>query len=308
MKVHNGLLFCCASGMLFAATGCASTPPPRELLDARAAYQQAKAGPADQLTPASLHEAKVALARAERAYSRDADNPLTRDIAYIAERKAQLAAAEGSAAASKQQAQMAIEQARAAQNRAAQNTRGQLAQARQQLATTSEELEQERQALQEAEKRSQDALNKLAETSANMVKKEPRGTVITIPGQVMFPVGKSELMKSSQTQLDRVVSALKDQGDRQIVVEGHTDSQGSETMNQDLSQRRAEAVRDYLISKGVDEDHVKAVGAGEADPIASNATAAGRATNRRVEIIVRPGQEPQGQGEGQQQPPDQPSR
>lgn len=71
-----------------------------------------------------------------------------------------------------------------------------------------------------------------------------------------------------------------------IVIEGYTDSTGPEAYNQDLSYRRALAVRDYLIGRGVEADRVRAVGRGEANPVASNATEAGRAANRRVELIV----------------------
>ncbi len=282
----------CASSMVFAVGGCASTPMPRELLDARAAYAEAKGGPASQLTPASLRDAKVALDQAERAYSTDQDPLTTRDMAYIAERKSQLAEAQGAAAVSRQQAQIAMEQARLARAQASMGAQSELSQARQQLATTSEELAKERAAREAAEKKAQDALDKLAAASGSNVKTEPRGTVITMSGQVMFAVGKSDLLKGARDRLDRVVTALKDQGDRQILVEGHTDSQGAEQMNLDLSQRRADSVREYLISKGIPDDHVRAVGAGDSSPVATNDTAVGRAANRRVEIIVEPPEQP----------------
>jgi len=289
MKARKGLVVGCVSSMMLAGLsglGCGSSRPPRELLDARAAYKHAQAGPASQLTPATLHEAKVSLDRAERAYDDDADAPATRDMAYVAQRKAQLAEAEANAAAAKQQAQIAVERARLAQAQQTESTETQLAEARAQLATTSQELEKERAAREEAEKKSQEALDKLSATNANMIRKDARGTIITLPGQLLFATGKSDLMPGAKKKLDTIIDALKAQQDKVIVVEGHTDAQGSDSMNLDLSQRRAESVRQYLISKDVPENQLKAVGRGEADPIASNDNAGGRQANRRVEIVV----------------------
>jgi outer membrane protein OmpA-like peptidoglycan-associated protein len=73
-----------------------------------------------------------------------------------------------------------------------------------------------------------------------------------------------------------------------MIVEGHTDSQGSEASNQELSQRRAQSVRDYLVSRGVPNDIISATGVGQHRPVSDNTTATGRANNRRVEIIVQP--------------------
>ena len=73
-----------------------------------------------------------------------------------------------------------------------------------------------------------------------------------------------------------------------MVVEGHTDSQGSESSNMELSERRAQSVRDYVVSRGVPSDMITAKGVGQHRPVSDNTTAAGRANNRRVEIIVQP--------------------
>lgn len=113
--------------------------------------------------------------------------------------------------------------------------------------------------------------------------------VITLSGQVLFASGKSELLPSAQAKLTEVARALSEQSpDSSIVVEGHTDSQGSETFNLDLSQKRAEAVRTYLGSHGVAPDRIRAEGLGLSRPIADNKSAEGRANNRRVEIVVQP--------------------
>jgi outer membrane protein OmpA-like peptidoglycan-associated protein len=116
-----------------------------------------------------------------------------------------------------------------------------------------------------------------------------RGMVITLSGGVLFVSNKSDLLASAQMKLNEVADALvKNDSDSKIVVEGHTDSQGGATYNQDLSQRRAQTVRDYLVSRHISADRVSAVGFGLTRPIADNATAEGRANNQRVEIVVQP--------------------
>ena len=109
--------------------------------------------------------------------------------------------------------------------------------------------------------------------------------VLTIPGSVLFATGKSSMMPGAQSKLNEVADALKGL-DRDIIVEGHTDSQGSEASNMTLSQTRANNVRDYLVAHGVPANRIRAEGEGEAKPVADNRTAEGRANNRRVEIIV----------------------
>ena len=88
-------------------------------------------------------------------------------------------------------------------------------------------------------------------------------------------------------KLDQIASALKGK-EQPIVVYGYTDNVGALDMNMDLSQKRAAAVRDYLVSKGIPQDLVTGEGKGPADPISDNNSVEGRAQNRRVEIVVRP--------------------
>jgi outer membrane protein OmpA-like peptidoglycan-associated protein len=275
---------------LLAGYGCASTPPSPELLDARSAYIRAESGPASQLKPDSLHEAKVALDKAERAYVDDPGAMSTRDVAYLALRRAELAEVEA------RDAKAAQEKARAEKELAGM-TQVQLSRTRQQLASASEkltgaeqQLANERSAREAAEKRAKEAMDRLAATAAGSVKQESRGTVITIPGSVLFASGKTALLPGAQAKLKAVADALKDQAEHDILVEGHTDAQGSDASNLELSQSRAQSVRDYLVAQGVPVDRIRAQGAGEARPVADNNTPEGRANNRRVEIIVAPGQ------------------
>jgi outer membrane protein OmpA-like peptidoglycan-associated protein len=113
--------------------------------------------------------------------------------------------------------------------------------------------------------------------------------VITLSGSVLFASNKDALLPGAQDRLGMVADALKTQDDREIIVEGHTDSQGSADSNQGLSERRARSVATFLISRGVRGDQIRSAGLGLSKPIADNGTAEGRANNRRVEIIVAPG-------------------
>jgi outer membrane protein OmpA-like peptidoglycan-associated protein len=120
------------------------------------------------------------------------------------------------------------------------------------------------------------------------IKEEQRGMVITLDGSVLFASGKWELLPIARNKLDKVAEVLQEQDDsKKIVVEGHTDSVGSDSKNLDLSQKRADSVRTYLVSQGVKSDRIRAVGKGESVPVADNKSPEGRANNRRVEIIVK---------------------
>ena len=282
------------SGLLAAA--CASSPPPRELLDARAAYARAQDSAAEKLQPAALQDAKIALGRAEQSYSDDGDSQQTRDLAYIAERRVELAEVR----AGTTQAMQDAAQARA---RNEQKTVGELEQARQQL-------DEERKARAAAEQRARDALQNLSTVVAHVaVKNDTRGTIITIPGSVLFGSGKTDLLPGAQASLDKVADALKDQtNNSKIEVDGYTDSTGSEEKNREISKERADHVRDYLVSRGIPAASVESQGFGPSQPIADNTTNAGRAMNRRVEIVVKPQQQEEQQGsQSQQSPPPPPA-
>ncbi len=111
--------------------------------------------------------------------------------------------------------------------------------------------------------------------------------VITLPGEVLYKTGSWDLKPAAMAKLDQIAQALKDK-EQPIVVFGFTDNVGTPDNNMSLSQKRAAAVRDYLVSKGVPKDLVTAQGKGLDDPVADNSSAEGRAQNRRVEIVVQP--------------------
>jgi outer membrane protein OmpA-like peptidoglycan-associated protein len=267
------------------AAACGPSVAPRELEDAREAFHKAKEGPAGKYALAQLEIAKQKLQDAETSF-RDGDEEQAKDLAYIAERHAQLATANGALAEAKKEkedALTAVQKARKARLSAAERA----------LEKGEAELEAERKKRLQAEKEAAEARRRAAAALASLeelakVKEEARGVVITLSGAVLFASGKYELLPIARSKLDEVAKALKDQGYQKIIVEGHTDSRGGDSANLVLSERRAEAVRSHLVSRGIEASKITAVGLGESRPIASNATSDGRANNRRVEIVVTP--------------------
>lgn len=115
-----------------------------------------------------------------------------------------------------------------------------------------------------------------------------KAILVNLPDGVTFDVGSSTLKPAFRTTLDQVAQSLIDYPNSLIDVYGHTDSTGSDSFNQALSERRAQTVMNYLVSKGVPAARVRSQGFGETMPVADNATAEGRTKNRRVEIKIVP--------------------
>jgi outer membrane protein OmpA-like peptidoglycan-associated protein len=271
----------------FAGTvGCVSAAAPPELVGARTVYERAAHGPAAEYTPDDLHKAKESLDAAEKSFVDEGDTQDTRDLGYAAGRRGETAESRGRSLLAIAQRDGTVNQMHANTEAQVQSSNAQLGRANSALASQGVELQGEVERRQAAEKRAADAAAALAKLS---VKQEPRGMVITLSGSVLFVSNKSDLLPAAQTKLNDVADALtKQDPETKIVVEGYTDSQGSAESNQDLSQRRAQSVRDYLVSRGVAADRVTSQGFGLTRPIADNGSAEGRANNRRVEIVVKP--------------------
>ena len=120
------------------------------------------------------------------------------------------------------------------------------------------------------------------------VVREGDNITLNMPGNVTFGFDQSNIQTQFYPVLDNVANTLSQYNQTVIEVAGHTDSVGTDTYNLDLSRRRADAVANYLMSKGVMRDRIMTVGAGKNHPIADNSTEAGRAVNRRVEITLVP--------------------
>jgi outer membrane protein OmpA-like peptidoglycan-associated protein len=285
--------------------GCASVAP-NELINARSAYQLASQGPAKQLVPAELHKAHEALVLAEQSFLKESDSYKTKDLAYVAQRKSELAGALGAMAADKASKDKADADFQKKQTEIVKQGKQDLIDSEKRKAETlaamaadkaikdkadadfqkqqAEIVKQGKQDLIDSEKRTAAALAELAKIAA--VKEEERGLVVTLSGSVLFRSAKSTLLPSAQVKLDQVANALLAVRARNLIVEGHTDSRGSESYNQGLSQRRADAVRDYLVQRGYPADRIQTRGMGEGSAIADNASPEGRANNRRVEIVI----------------------
>jgi OOP family OmpA-OmpF porin len=113
------------------------------------------------------------------------------------------------------------------------------------------------------------------------------GEVIFSADSLNFAFDSAELSADARRALDAAAAVIRDNPGVQLDLIGHTDSTGSEVYNLGLSERRARAAVAYLVGKGVSADQLRAIGRGEAEPIASNDTDRGRASNRRVELVVR---------------------
>ena len=281
-------------------SGCATTAPP-ELVQARTSFTTSNSGLAAKLAPTELHDAWTVLAKANKEFDEHGDTTMCRDYAYIAQNKLELADVKARTELDRQKIAEAVKAGVVMRDNQVKSTKAALSSTREQLKEerrdstaksaeiekTADQLAAEKQARLSAEGRLADAMKDLATIAA--VKEEARGLVITLSGSILFASNKFSLLNTAMTKLDQVAEALKAQdSDRRMVVEGHTDSQGSDRINQPLSENRANAVRSYLVTRGVDSDKISAVGMGSSHPLLDNRNAENRANNRRVEIIIQP--------------------
>lgn len=265
--------------------GCASPQPPRELVDARAAYQQAVQTPGAYAAQTDIYDAKRSLDRAEASFKDHPKDVETRDLAYVAQRKALSARAKSEAMNALQQRNVAENEANAIQQQQRMALRSELERAKGELGASQERIESERRAREAADQRMRDALQKIAGVKAE---EQDRGLVLTLSGGILFPFGKSTLLPNSQKALTKVAELLRDD-QRNIHVTGHTDSIGSEETNMKLSEERAASVKKFLVAHGVPGTRIETDGMGKDAPIADNSTPEGRANNRRVEIVLERG-------------------
>lgn len=133
-----------------------------------------------------------------------------------------------------------------------------------------------------AQRETDDLQRQIAELNA---RETDRGLVVTL-GDLLFETGKSDLKGGAASNLDKLATFLNEYPDRSVLIEGHTDDVGSEESNFNLSQRRADSVRSYLVGEGVPSTRLSTSGLGEGSPVAGNDTSTGRQQNRRVEVII----------------------
>jgi outer membrane protein OmpA-like peptidoglycan-associated protein len=270
--------------MCLPACGSERIPPPA-LVDARNEFGRAKSGITVQLDPTDVHEADLALQKAEQAWNSEPDEPTTIDQAVIAHRKALIAEAEAAAQKAQQEAEAAKTELATTMQAQLKQANAQLSQTQQTLSQTQATAAEQQKKLADLEAKLKDARDTIAKIAS--VKDDDRGMVITLQGEVLFKTGKWDLKPAAMAKLDQIAEALRGK-EQPMVVYGYTDNVGGREMNMELSQRRAQSVRDYLAGRGIPSDLISAQGKGPDSPVGDNNSVEGRAENRRVEIVVQP--------------------
>jgi outer membrane protein OmpA-like peptidoglycan-associated protein len=267
---------------------CGTTPPVNDQVSrARSGLDLARTDPQTRDLPgAEMRQASEALAAAEAALDAREDMATVDHLAYLAQQRVAVLVEAGNrraaetavAQANTEREQMRLQARTQEADRATRNA----ADSQQQALAAQRDAQAAQQLAGDAEQRARSLQTQLSELNA---KKTDRGMVVTI-GDVLFDTGQAQLKSGSLRSMDKLVVFLQTYPQRKAVIEGFTDSVGSDGLNQALSSRRAEAVRNALVSMGVAGERLSAKGLGEAFPVAGNEQAAGRQLNRRVEIVL----------------------
>ncbi len=288
-----------AMAILFLVSGCATVSFHNDALErARSAYKIAQDTPGIETdAPVALYDARIALESAEKA---NEDIQKLEHLAYLAEKKAQVAVlvAEGKSSEtqisqlSKSKDKMVIKSREYETDAALAEAEKRTLEAKQkgleaELANKHSEAmaieaDEARRQTEEALAQKQQIEQELAELQA---KQTDRGAVITL-GNILFEVNKSTLLPGGYLAIDKLSEFLKKYPSRNLSIEGHTDSRGSDMYNLGLSQQRATSVFNALLQRGISGHRMIAKGQGESYPVASNETEVGRQQNRRVEVII----------------------
>ncbi|PPC89102.1 MAG: flagellar motor protein MotB [Methylobacter sp.] len=240
--------------------GCSSNPPPNAgLVQAHSSYNLARSN-ADIVNqaPLELKDAGDSLAKAEQAFNADEEPSVVNHLAYLAYQETAIARE----TSNRKMAEITIRNAEANRNQ----TR---------LDGRTAEVDRAQSVIADQQKQL-DALN---------AQKTDRGLVITL-GDVLFRTGQAELESGGIRNIEKLADFLKQYPGYNVSIEGHTDSIGNHDRNQRLSERRADAVQSALLHINIGSNRLETRGYGEEYPVASNATAASRQLNRRVEIIL----------------------
>lgn len=274
MKWTHGLILVTGAAGLLLLSACTSTPARiDELETARAAVAQVEASPRAGVAAANIAEARKALERASQLAEKRGKRVDIQFEASVAAKNAQIANEKILAAQAREEIEKGTAQRQAvlieAREREAQR-RGQEAQRAQERA-------------QGLKQRAEGLEQELADLKA---KKTERGIVVTL-GDVLFDTARATLKPGAYATIDRLATALKEDPNRHVLIEGHTDSVGSDEYNQNLSERRAGSVQAALFERGVASAQITTVGKGESTPVASNDDVGGRQQNRRVELIFQ---------------------
>ena len=240
--------------------------------------------------PLAMEQANIAVTAAEKP---QADPVVATHLEFMADRKISIARAEAESKLAIDQRKGLAEQREAmrlqsrTQEADSANRRADMAQGRADMAqANADDQQRQAEAARVAAADAKRAADELQKQIDDMqAKVTDRGVVLTL-GDVLFASGTAELNSGGSNNLGKLAAFLNKYPDRSVLIEGHTDSIGGEDYNLGLSQRRADAVKSYLVSQGIDSARLSASGKGKGSPVADNSTATGRQQNRRVEVII----------------------
>lgn len=283
----NKLFVLCISSLALANFAACTTTPKRiaSLEEARQRVQQVEALPhAGEVAAAEIDGAHQALREADTLVSKNGKLEEINNAAYIANRHAQVAEQLINEANAKQ---AAVDSVSERDRIVLQARNAEVVKQREQLKDQKADLQNQKAELQSEVDAAKQRADQLQQELADMnAKKTDRGMVLTL-GDVLFDTGKATLKPGANNTLARLSGYLKQAPESNVLIEGHTDNVGSNEYNEGLSQRRAQAVQNQLLSQGVNAQQITAVGKGEDYPVAGNDTAEGRQQNRRVEVIIQ---------------------
>lgn len=261
------------SALALAMTACVTSPQPNPaLVNARTVVQSAQADPnVNKYAALDLDSAKKQLDMAEAAAARHDDAAIAQP-AYLAVQAARLAQAHAATKA---------DDARVA---AGEGERNKI-----QLAARTRDADAAKMATNQAIGQRDAATEQTARLQAEVdqlkAQPTPRGLVLTL-GDVLFDTGRAQLNPGSGRKLDQLAQFLTEHPERRVQIDGFTDNVGTESFNQDLSQRRADAVKVALITRGIAPSRIGSQGYGKGFPVADNTDSGGRQLNRRVEVVI----------------------
>ena len=281
MITHFFKLNACFILSVFIMLGCGGPPEDNPLLkEAKNHFHEAENDSTIVMNaPVALKEAEEALQESERLWEEKADKELVDHHAYIAKQKvaiaretAELNAAQDEVERAESQRQQVLIEARKAEAIAAEK-RAEEALSR---------AEKERREAEKARKRAEELAERVNKLEAERTE---RGLVLTL-GDVLFDFDKATLKSGGERAVEKLAQFMEEYPNRNVMIEGFTDTVGPANYNEKLSRQRANSVRQALLNKGISSSRIQIRGYGEKYPVASNNTEAGRQQNRRVEVII----------------------